>query len=417
MALAGMARWRRRLDRLDIRSKSEGAIAFCARAQISGGITQSLVALLTCYVFWDSEHAGLFVVWTIAVVALSLYRLFSSAWIVRRLKDRRALAFWGATNEVNFLAQGIAWAVLAWMPYNPAQFGYLFLVFFIPIGIVAAATHNLSALPLGLAALSYPIAISHFIGGIVLLGGPTGALLSICAIIFLAVTTIGTLMNNETLVNECRLARVNRFIAARSRSAARELRRVQSELLAANQRLETLASHDALTGLVNRRGLMHRLEQERARCARTGSTFSLLLIDLDHFKAVNDSYGHQTGDAVLVEAGRRIALGLRLPDLAARHGGEEFAVLLADTEFDNALVVAERIRSRIRETPIRVEGAPILITASIGVTAWQGEWDRIEAVMSRADQALYAAKDRGRDCVEPRQDPALMVTAATQTTG
>lgn len=408
MGLGSRLMWRRFLGRLDVRSKSDGAIAFCARAQISGGATQGLVAVLTCIIFWEGGDGPLLLGWTLAVTVMSLFRSLSSVWLLRNMGNRRSAGIWGRANEVNFLFQGMAWASLAWMPYDGQDFGALFLVFFIPMGIVAAATHNLSALPLGLAALSYPIAISHFFGGLFLLGGPTGLLLAICAVIYIVVTTAGAHMSNATLVNECRLTRINNFIAARSRATVQELREVQSRLMEANRRLEQLASHDPLTGLANRRALMERLEQERARSSRTGSGFSLLLIDLDHFKAVNDGNGHQVGDAVLEEAARRISEGLRASDLAARHGGEEFAVLLAETGLADAVTVAERIRARLRDGSIQVCDSSVLITGSIGVAAWQGDRDRVDAIMSRADQALYAAKALGRDRVELAEAPAIM---------
>ena len=166
----------------------------------------------------------------------------------------------------------------------------------------------------------------------------------------------------------------------------------------ANQQLAEHAATDPLTGLSNRRHIEPQLAGETARALRHRATFSILMADLDHFKQVNDNYGHDTGDEVLREVARRLRSLLRTEDRPARWGGEEFLVLLTDTNADEACAVAEKIRAGIAETPIKIHNGRIDITISIGVAQHQGESDPLELIR-RADQALYQAKNKGRNRV------------------
>ncbi len=166
----------------------------------------------------------------------------------------------------------------------------------------------------------------------------------------------------------------------------------------ANQQLAEHAATDPLTGLSNRRHIEPQLQGETARALRHRATFSLLMADLDHFKRVNDQYGHDAGDEVLREVARRIRSMLRTEDRPARWGGEEFLVLLTDTSAEQAEVVAEKIRKAIADTPIEVNGQSVDMTISIGVAQHQGEDDPLDLIR-HADQALYRAKDTGRNRV------------------
>jgi diguanylate cyclase (GGDEF)-like protein len=163
--------------------------------------------------------------------------------------------------------------------------------------------------------------------------------------------------------------------------------------------LRQYAETDPLTGIANRRRFFSGLEEECERCKRYGTTFSVLILDVDHFKTVNDSYGHPVGDMVLSVVSKRIADCLRASDLLARYGGEEFAVLLPFTGEDGALAVAERIRLEIAHAPVDCDGHSIPVTASIGVACYQDEADS-DLLLRDADRALYRAKDAGRNRVE-----------------
>ncbi len=159
------------------------------------------------------------------------------------------------------------------------------------------------------------------------------------------------------------------------------------------------ALHDALTGLPNRRAAEARLAVERARAHRSGAPLSLLMLDIDHFKRVNDRWGHADGDRVLAEVARRIRHEVRAGDLATRYGGEEFLVLLPDTALQAASDVAERIRGAIASEPVALGGGRVVVTASVGVAQLRDGEDNA-ALVARADTALYRAKQQGRNrCV------------------
>jgi diguanylate cyclase (GGDEF)-like protein len=153
------------------------------------------------------------------------------------------------------------------------------------------------------------------------------------------------------------------------------------------------AGSDALTGLANRRKFDETLAREVARAQRSGEALSLILLDVDHFKGINDGYGHQLGDDVLRHIGRTLAQGARLADLPARYGGEEFAVILPGATSQAAEMIAERLRSGISH------GGPVRTTASAGVATAVGAGCDADALIAAADEALYAAKNAGRDRV------------------
>ena len=154
-----------------------------------------------------------------------------------------------------------------------------------------------------------------------------------------------------------------------------------------------LLKFDALTGALTRRAAFEYGEDELARSSRSGTVFSLLLMDLDHFKEINDKYGHQKGDEVLTQFVQRIEQVLRRPSVIGRYGGEEFIVLLPDTNKEKAVQVAERIQDHLRASTAQAK-----VTASIGVTSFsKARGDTLDAMIGRADAALYAAKNNGRD--------------------
>lgn len=158
--------------------------------------------------------------------------------------------------------------------------------------------------------------------------------------------------------------------------------------------IEYLASHDALTGALTRRALIDTCERELERCRRKGHSMSLLMIDLDNFKAINDSHGHQAGDRVLVDFVARVTALLRRPDHFGRFGGEEFVALLPETSLEDAQIVAERIRADIAGA-----GVQPWCTVSIGVAVSSADHATVDALLGRADTALYAAKTAGRNRV------------------
>lgn len=173
------------------------------------------------------------------------------------------------------------------------------------------------------------------------------------------------------------------------------------ELQHALQTISELAVRDDLTQLFNRRYLMELLGRQQDLADRGHYRFCVCLIDLDHFKRINDHYGHLGGDTVLIEFSRLLSRNMRSIDYLARFGGEEFVLVLVDTNLNGAVEVAERVRSLVKELRFPGLDPNLVITASIGVTAYM-PGERIDDVLARADEALYEAKTRGRDQIVAR---------------
>ena len=170
------------------------------------------------------------------------------------------------------------------------------------------------------------------------------------------------------------------------------------ELRRANEQLDRLASTDPLTGLANRRTLMARLEAARARAVHHEDAFTFALLDVDHFKRINDRHGHSVGDEVLVQLSARLQQGVRIDDTLSRYGGEEIAILLPRTTLDTAAAIIERLRQAIADRPITVGDQAVAVTISAGVAEWRPD-EAVGAMIHRADAALYDAKRGGRDRV------------------
>jgi diguanylate cyclase (GGDEF)-like protein len=169
---------------------------------------------------------------------------------------------------------------------------------------------------------------------------------------------------------------------------------------------------DLLTGCFNRTHAMEVINQELRRARRSQMPLSLLMFDLDHFKAINDRYGHLCGDAVLAEVGARMKAVLRGSDMKCRYGGEEFLVLLPDTPLSGARRVADTLRREFEAKPVRWNDHVVPVTASVGATAvLPGEVDPL-AIIARADTALYRAKQDGRNCVRVAEEAAFALSVA-----
>jgi diguanylate cyclase len=187
-------------------------------------------------------------------------------------------------------------------------------------------------------------------------------------------------------------------VSARLRGMRMRLRAQRNELAVALERISELATRDELTGLLNRRAMSDLLEAERQRTQRAGHRWSVIVLDIDHFKQVNDLHGHAGGDAVLRAVARTAQAAIRGSDALARWGGEEFVVLLRDTAIDAAGEVAERLRSDLAALAVRIGAADWRITVSAGVTQY-APGEATDAAVSRADDALYEAKAAGRNRV------------------
>ncbi len=181
---------------------------------------------------------------------------------------------------------------------------------------------------------------------------------------------------------------------------ARDFNNMAERLMEHKVRLEELSSRDGLTGLYNRREFEDRLREEVQRARRYGKPLSVMLLDIDHFKNINDRYGHQAGDEALIAVADLIRLSARPMDAVCRYGGEELAVILPETDEAGAGIVAERIRAAIADSLTTTsEGNEIQMTVSIGYAAFPQDGDTGPGLVKAADQALYAAKQGGRNLV------------------
>jgi diguanylate cyclase (GGDEF)-like protein len=177
----------------------------------------------------------------------------------------------------------------------------------------------------------------------------------------------------------------------------RQIQAVMGALDEARKDAERLARFDVLTGVLSRRALLEMLDAEVARAGRYGSALACLMLDLDHFKKFNDTYGHQYGDKVLHRIAGVLFEHCRKNDHLGRYGGEEFLIILPETRIDGATVFAERVRAAVADTPL--DQGDERITLSIGVAEWRGRDDSANRLIAQADRALLEAKAAGRNCV------------------
>ena len=192
------------------------------------------------------------------------------------------------------------------------------------------------------------------------------------------------------------------FLTTRVQSTREHLRRQKAELAQALEQIRQLATHDDLTGLLNRRAMLDRMQLEQRRSLRSGSPLLIAQLDIDHFKAVNDTHGHAAGDLVLQSFADTVRRNVRDTDVLARWGGEEFVLLLCDTPAADAVALMERLRQAVQamQVPVPQSGGPITVTVSIGL-ARHTPADPLAGTLERADRALYAAKAGGRNRVVP----------------
>lgn len=182
-----------------------------------------------------------------------------------------------------------------------------------------------------------------------------------------------------------------------SEVAKKLARNKQVELEAVIAQANEVTQIDALTFLINRRTIVNELQSEVIRAQRYKSPLSVSIVDIDHFKNVNDTYGHLVGDEALRQVAHQLREHIRHPDLAGRYGGEEFLILLPNSDSKAAAEQAARLCKQVRENPIEVENHKLNITISIGIAQFKNDVDTWESLLNRADTAMYEAKNKGRD--------------------
>lgn len=182
--------------------------------------------------------------------------------------------------------------------------------------------------------------------------------------------------------------------------AGKRIIELQEELIEARENMRMMATHDALTGLPNRRAILEELEKEILRVRRGNDCMSIVMVDIDRFKQINDTFGHMAGDAVLREVSERMRNSIRAYDSVGRYGGEEFLVLVKNCDRDNSVGQAERLRALVREKPVVFDGRDVSVTVSLGIAcSVEIEEPTPQMLIRLADNALYQAKADGRDCI------------------
>jgi two-component system cell cycle response regulator len=187
-------------------------------------------------------------------------------------------------------------------------------------------------------------------------------------------------------------------------SSMLRIKRLADQLAAANARLSELAMTDALTGLANRRAVLDRLSHEFARAQRYRKFIACIMVDIDHFKRINDVHGHPVGDRVIANVAAALRKTIRVTDLAGRYGGEEFVIVVIETGLEGAIRLGERLRRQVARGFLDAPELPS-VTISVGVATTELSVESPEALVARADQALYRAKREGRDRVVGALDP------------
>lgn len=193
-------------------------------------------------------------------------------------------------------------------------------------------------------------------------------------------------------------------------SAGQRILDLQRELVRARDSMQHAATHDSLTGIHNRGEILRLLENERQRAKRESRKVGVILLDVDHFKSVNDTLGHRGGDDILKEVARRIRRKLRVYDGLGRYGGEEFLIVLSNCDLTTTLIRAEEIREYLQSTPMRVGQQQIQVTASLGVAISDGTEPEIGTVLELADASLYEAKRSGRNRVRAQEQSQIART-------
>lgn len=196
----------------------------------------------------------------------------------------------------------------------------------------------------------------------------------------------------------------------------RRILELENKLVEARENMRFKATHDALTSLWDRGAIMSLLQSELSRSRRDGLPVSVILCDVDYFKFINDTHGHQAGDSVLEEISRRMLSSVRAHDSVGRYGGEEFLIVLGGIDRDHLQLRAEQLRNAIRSTPCETVTGPLLVSLSAGATtieSWQQPVS-VEQVLKLVDQALYRAKEQGRNRIIYADSPAPEIVAAAE---
>ncbi len=371
--------------------------ALCVRTLFERQHFAALVAPLgTLFLAWyEKDSVSLFLLagWVALNSLPYAFTFWNTGRLLRHPPSTEKLRFWYKWQLVVAGLQGTSWGAATFFFNSPGEAGLFndMVILMVIIAVTCISIINLApsfqtfVVFIG-GALFLPI--THFIWL-----DHAQSIIYIVSIITLLVALLifGWVSNREFVEGE------RRFLLIQKISKQLEQRNQQLDEL--NQELSSMAIHDKLTGLYNRHFIVDQLEIQFKSFQRYGSVCSIILVDVDFFKQVNDGYGHAVGDDVLIAFSRMVEGMLRKGDYIGRYGGEEFLLVLPMTYLSAAVQVAQRIRSELTSTPLLKQPVELFVTASFGVAQIRSN-ESIDDWLLRVDQALYRAKESGRNCVK-----------------
>ncbi len=336
----------------------------------------ALVATLLCALLWDVVRRDVLEAWWLVVVGLSVVRVGMTLAYRRRANDDEARA-WERRFIVTLVMTGAAWGIGGWMMMPKSSIAYQAVVYFFLMGMVGGAIANYSA---------------HVVG------------VTVTAVLIFLPSTISFVFEESPLTRAMAFGSVVYVVAAfraattLSESFKRSFQ-LTHELEIARATAEKQARTDELTEMRNRRAFYELAELAMAQARRYKDPLALISLDIDHFKKVNDTWGHATGDETLRLVALIIQREIRTSDIAGRIGGEEFAIVLPRASPEHAVAMAERLRAAMEKAPMYHDKGKIHFTASFGVALMSAQADSLDQLLAEADRALYDAKAGGRNRV------------------
>ncbi len=345
-------------------------------------VISPLAATTLAIGIWQVADHGSAIVWVLVIALIALFRI-SLVVAFRRHESTLAMGVWERLFAYSFILAGLCWGVGGWL-LLPEEFAYRAMIFFFLIGMASAAVAVYSlhvwAVMLTILALVLPATLDF-----ALRDSLPERLMAVAAILFMIVAY--------------RSLRITNHFVQRSHSLSYELQK-------AKEHAETLARTDFLTGMNNRRSFYDLCETPFRLAQRHGQDLAVILFDIDRFKEINDAHGHAVGDEVIRSLARIVASTGRESDVAGRVGGEEFAILLPQTNARNAQELAERLREQMQQSVVHLDHGEVRFTASFGVVQMGAGCESLEALVAAADGAMYEAKERGKNCVFVATPPA-----------
>jgi diguanylate cyclase (GGDEF)-like protein len=333
-----------------------------------------IVSSLMCLMLWQNTDAAILLGWFAAVSAGSLIRLIVFLSYFRAKPQGRDLLKWEKPYIGSLIFSSLVWGIGSLLIMPKDSHLHQAVVAFFLIGMAGGAISTFSAHRI-MAIFTMMSVLLPTTLWFLLQGDPLQIGLAIGSMIFMIAALRATKVLGHALQRSFQLTH---------------------ELKTATDRAEKLARTDSLTGINNRRAFFEYAQQIIKYCARHHLPLSAIVMDVDHFKNINDVHGHAVGDAALQQLANTLVNTFRKSDIYGRTGGEEFAILLPDTTMEAACQIAEKLRQSIAGSPVDFQGKEIPMTASMGVAS--GEYD-VDTLLQHADTALYRAKDEGRNRV------------------